>query len=228
MTGIVVVLILVCQKRSRPSRRVDLLLFDDEWDYNHDHEEAVIDDDRHLLVVQLCSSATHDSSRITSKPNRAYARQWGFDFYLTHNCDCPAKLLLDFYQMQRLQGEEELPVYDAVLILSTESIVTNMDYDILTLLPEDKLATITTNGEKLRLINLRHDMFPALVKLWLASCDAPLQDKVEGMSSDYMTIHPSMAGFLEPRLVRFSDHPTTLQTTADSVCYRYYPSCDVL
>lgn len=253
LAGIVLILILLytCivdqQKKSKPLIQADSFLFDEQWDYNHDHDHdhdpsetnTHVENHRHLLVVQLATTATHALSRITSRPNRAYARQWGLDFYLTYDCHCPAQLLLDFYQMQRFQGEEEtlqvlVPVYDAVLILSPESIITNMDFDILTLLPQDMLATITTNGEQLRLINLRHDMFPTLVKLWLeSSChDAPplveMVESVVSTQSEYVTIHPSMAGFLEPKLVRFSDRPTTLQTTADSVCYRYYPRCDVL
>jgi hypothetical protein len=231
LAGILVMLILLrVGVRSKHLIQRDSFSSDEEWDYNHYASETYENDQRHLLMVQQStgSTAALGYSRITSRPNRAYARQWGIDFHLTFDCHCPAQLLLDVYQMQWYEGEEEVPVYDAVLFLTSDSIVTDMDYDILTLLPEDKLATVTSNGEKLRMINLRHDIFPTLVKLWLTSCDAPLQDMVESVTSDYITIHPSEAGFLEPRLVRFSDRPTTLQTTADSVCYRYYPRCDVL
>lgn len=119
--GIGVMLILLrVGVRSVPLIHRDSFASDEQWDYNHYASETYVDGQRHLLMVQLSTTTTTalGVSRITSRPNRAYARQWGIDFHLTYDCYCPAQLLLDVYQMLWYEGEEEVPVYDAVLFFN--------------------------------------------------------------------------------------------------------------
>lgn len=188
---------------------------------------------RNLLIVQLSSTQTHPWSEATSRPNRAYARRWGYDFLL-HNSDDSAlclhqsQVLWEIYQRQ-LQDERSAR-YDSMLFLSPDAIISNMDFDIATLLPHENLATLASN-EKLSMLNVLHKNFSTLAELWLQSCDLTASvESVEGIST---ILDPSAAGFLEPRLVKFlvdesAGAVTTLHTTADAVCYRYYPRCDVV
>ena len=227
LVAIMAILIIIMHKISKPSGDIELLLQPDEiWDHNHYNSKTNRDGQRNMLMVQLSSPLTRSWSHIASRPNRAYARHWGFDYLLSNDSDsdCPAQLLWDIHQRQKQQREEGVAFYDTILFLSPDAIITDMDYDILALLPEDKLVTVTSNNEKLRMINLRHDQFPKLAELWLP-CEL---QHIAAASPDVTTLNPSAAGFVEPRLVKFSNSLTMLHTTADSVCYRYYPRCDVL
>lgn len=252
----------------------------EEWDHNHywNSEETEEEDStdesvrqrsrrtgRNLLVVQLCNSpATHAWARIASKPNRAYARHWGYDYLFTcHDRDddknhcAAAQLIWDLRQQQEQQQSQPASsafYYDAVVMLAPNTIITNMDHDLLSLLPEDKLVAVTTTSNKnnnedeeaLRMINLRHHGFPALANAWIGivssnSCgDVHSSLKNMAMRSSpkdaIRVLIPSDGGFIEPRLIKIVDDDpkhksnvlTILQTTTDSVCYRYYPRCDVL
>jgi hypothetical protein len=251
----------------------------EEWDHNHYCDSEETDEDyptdesgrrrrgtrRNLLVVQLCNSpTTHAWARIASKPNRAYARHWGYDYLFTchdreddkNHCTA-AQLVWDLRQQQEQQQSQATSstlYYDAVVMLAPNTIITNMDYDLLSLLPEDKLVTVTTTSNKnndeddeaLRMINLRHHGFPALANAWIGiassnSC-GDVHSSLRSMAirsstqSNIRVLIPSDEGFVEPRLIKIVDPDpnrnrnvlTILQTTADSVCYRYYPRCDVL
>lgn len=190
---------------------------------------------RNLLIVQLSSTQTHPWSEATSRPNRAYARRWRYDFLL-HNSDDSAlclhqsQVLWEIYQRQLQDQNSASEWYDSMLFLSPDAIISNMDFDIATLLPRENLATLASN-EKLSMLNVRHKNFLTLAELWLQSCDLTASvESVEGIST---ILDPSVAGFLEPRLVKFlvdesAGAVTTLHTTADAVCYRYYPRCDVV
>jgi hypothetical protein len=219
------ILVLIFRGESR-NHRDAIPLAIEPWDRNHFNGGILTE--RNLLIVQFYDQSTISWLYPSSKPNRAYARHWGMDYLHTYDLDCPAQLVLDIYNQQQGGNAEEDSVYDAILILAPNAMITDMDYDILALLPENQVATVTTNGELLRMFNLRHEELPNVLTLW-STCESTLQEAVSTVFSDsILRINPSMAGFVEPRLIRFVDNPTMLQTTSDSVCYRYYPRCDVL
>mmetsp|Transcript_19162 Transcript_19162/g.31787 ORF Transcript_19162/g.31787 Transcript_19162/m.31787 type:complete len:369 (-) Transcript_19162:349-1455(-) len=256
---------------SHSDEQQQIVVPSEDWYHNHyngatPRGQRQPNNNRNLLIVQLSSGRTKSWSDVTSIPNRAYARQWAVDYLLHYsNTDdddtisCPqSQLLWDIYQRRTKENDDkkEEPIYDAVLFLSSDAVITDLDYNLLTLLPEHQLVlTVTTtssnNNDKLvmSLWNLRHQQFKNLARLYrdTPNCDASIWELAEEASmtttattsnnedSVITTLSPSAAGFVEPRLVKFllldSKTPTILaklQTTADSVCYRYYPRCDVL
>jgi hypothetical protein len=86
------------------------------------------------------------------------------------------------------------------------------------------------------IFNLSHPDFERLAQLWLESpkCGRNLYSSTLTLSSDMVTVlNLSASGFVEPRLVKFQAEDndaviTTLATTADSVCYRFYPRCEII
>jgi hypothetical protein len=216
----------------------------EDWYHNHYKYSKKVNGDnaisaRNLLIVQLSNQSTKTWSDVASKPNRAYARQWAVDYMIhyanSENDFCQSQLLWDLYQ----RGNDPASVYDAVLFLSSDAIITDLDFNFLTLLPKRKLLTTTTTPNELSLFNLRHGQFEKMAKLWLddTTCTTSLLQLIrDEMSNDNAVdeIATSRTGFVEPRLVKFLVEPADntaqakLQTTVDSVCYRYYPRCDVL
>jgi hypothetical protein len=195
------------------------------WDRNHFQGDTRTE--RSMLIVQFYDLSTISWLHLSSKPNRAYARHWRMDYLPVPDLDCPAQFVSDVYSQQQQLSEDD-PVYDAILILPANAILTDMDYDVLGLLPTDHAATVTTNGEMLRMFNLRHDELPTILKVW-STCEVSLQEATETIRlNSILRINPSIDGFVEPRRIRFVKNPTLLQTTVDNVCYRYYPRCDVL
>jgi len=219
----------------------------EQWDHNHYNEWNTkltsADGERNLLLIQLSTPTTRSQTEITSRPNRAYARHWSID-YLLHNSDdtCTQRenLLQIIFEKEQTEEEEGKDpkktrfVYDTVLFLPAGAVITDMEYDLLSLLPKDNLLTLTKD-EKLSMFNLRHSNFPILLQRWLDSstCDNSLNTLAKSTGTNSITIlNVSNAGFVVPKLVKLSNDPdgstVALQTTVDAVCYRYYPWCDVL
>jgi hypothetical protein len=201
-------------------------------------------------------------------------------------------------------------VYDAVASLPADAVVIDMDYDLLRLLPEDRVAAVAVStsqgrestdsgepgdpGQGVILFNLRHPRAAAVANKWreLASerrglrCGGPMaaeaspeageaaerashrcgrvQDGLlliqavkearledESLQSLLVQLATTRLGFVTapgdenlrvirrvaaPRGSRSGPSPPgpdaaavlALQTAADSVCYRYYPKCEVL
>jgi hypothetical protein len=120
----------------------------------------------HFLIAQ---EALASLTEISSKPNRAYARQHGMD-YLRYAWGGPSSLYTQCFDKVVLiniitdkQSDEDeafqrgifpplfsLPAqieYDAVVLLPPDSIVMNLDYSIFDVLPSDKLVAIAGWGK---------------------------------------------------------------------------------
>ena len=238
---------------------------------------------------------------ICSRPNRAYARRWGRDYVryakprrnLARSCFDKVELLraiLDFQQQQEQQSissnsnttthsnhswrdpiQPSRTSYDAVALFPLDAIISDLDNDLLNLLPEDKLLAIagwdgtsTTKCSDVVFFNLRHNYASAVIEAWDALVEPP---ESCGAANDFALLLQAVESVLEENqhlssmVVSFDqndqkgtlagnaikviparvpgnkavmlannqvDSRTILQTTADSVCYRYYPGCDVL
>lgn len=226
------------------------------WDHNHYEDYKQLN----LLITQIAPIPFYGD--ITSRPNRAYAKRWGWDFlfHTGHDDDgeeCTAVRILNHVvtQQERHSGEtrQQRAPYDAVLVLSQDAVIMDMDYELLALLPNDKLVAI---GEKpdIFLWNLQHSLSPTVARLWLdghADCSTQsLTDAIELVmeqdddtdEADLNLIVQPLAlseseGLVQPRFIKFlppleekniPETVATLQSVADSVCYRYYPRCEVL
>jgi hypothetical protein len=141
--------------------------------------------ERNLLIAQVAgipSSHNGDSSdqnstttigwllaqddvllHLVSRPNRAYARQWGRNYVRfrpygkNHTISSGAvandellvvTFLKDLMEHQKAKHalkhpHHEFKPYDAVAVLPPGAIVTDLDYDLLSLLPDDKLLAMT-------------------------------------------------------------------------------------
>jgi hypothetical protein len=129
----------------------------------------------------------------------------------------------------------------------------NLDYEFLALLPENKIVAMANAKPDLFLWNLKHKESQEVARMWLDLADDSNCDTQSLWSAIEMTVadsgylashyvqqlHLSISGVVEPKLIKFlpSDDAdgmsfpetvATLQTVADSVCYRYYPRCEVL
>jgi hypothetical protein len=272
---------------------------------------------------------------IVSRPNRAYARQWGRNYVRFRpqngNNDTMSsvavptdELLLvtffkDLLEQQKAKHavkhpHHEFKPYDAVAVLPPGAIITDLDYDLLSLLPDDKLAALTGWNSDMSsdvsavplsdfgiasqviLLNLRHPMTESVVHHWwqalsnesssspfhapenetwfhivasttlseeeVESIVVPLTVAEQGLvleaapqptADDNETMHEIKAGIAScikmcasstKSLSSSSSLLTSaasgrsnnageaaralLQYTADAVCYRYYPKCDIL
>jgi hypothetical protein len=221
------------------------------WNHNHYASKDSSFRERNLLVAQVGQSRPF--AEVASRPNRAYARRWGWD-YLLHTGEEDAcstvQVLNHILTHQEEKGQARAP-YDAVLFLSPDAIITDQDYQFLALLPTEKLVAANIANSKVFVWNLNHVHSLDLARQWLesgegsfASCDmeslwAAIETTVAGEIAN--TIQPlqlsETAGLVEPRLIKFipqdaeQSFPETmglLEGIADSVCYRYYPRCEVL
>jgi hypothetical protein len=121
---------------------------------------------RNLLLAQVAGNPTLESlTRITSRPNRAYARQWVRDYVryagsskrLDRVCfDKVALLRMILHQQQghtstnnrtESNAGSTPPIrrvpYDAIVLLPPDAIIADLDYDLLNLFPSNKLLAIT-------------------------------------------------------------------------------------
>jgi hypothetical protein len=172
--------------------------------------------------------------------------------------------------------------YDVVALLPADAVIRDLDYDLLDLLPDDKLVALAgwkkedpwaVSGSRINVafFNLRHRHADRVVQAWsdavlqskrVVTCGAgreisilleAIQSVLESDEELSSMIHPldqteqgfvgdisnefAIKGLAPPPIgssravVSMSSLPDTavsLQTTADSVCYRYYPKCEVL
>jgi len=278
---------------------------------------------RNLLVVQVASSRSlNDLVGISSRPNRAYARQWGRDYAVFSRKATNAKIakacfdktvvldtILSKQQQQRKEQEEEnglglaernieyshrrILQYDVIAILPPDAIITDLDYDLLDLFPQDvdrdadlrplvaipgwknttTLDNIIQSGTDVVFFNLRHPYAIELSRVWFEmtqpskiTCGAGndlqllmsaiqmvasensgttcLSSLVVGLNETDLGFVGSLAesshvikGVAPPdvptsravsMLSKLSESKMALQATSDSVCYRYYPKCEVL
>jgi hypothetical protein len=203
------------------------------WDRHHyaPPNDSKTHDDKTLLLAQLATVPLWATK--TCRPNQAYARQWGAD-YVQIAGDSAAqalRILHDKQQKEALEpnhSEQGRTFYSFVLLLSPDAVVTNMDIDLRTLMLPGNLVAMTTDSS-IMLWNLDHEDFDSALRQW--------QAVLPKISLDLVQVLPvSHAGFIEPKLIKLqvvdksnlADVASTLQATADAVCYRYYPRCEVL
>jgi hypothetical protein len=229
-----------------------------QWDHNHYvSSRDALPKERNLLIAQIAPFGTF--TEITSRPNRAYASRWRWDFFLHTqgggDASCGAVTILNHIlaQQERATHETQRAPYDTILFLSEDAVIMDLDYEFLALLPEDKIVAMANDKPDLFLWNLKHTQSQEVARMWLdladdSNCDTQsLWSAIEmtmadsGYPASYY-VQPfqlSDAGVVEPRLIKFlpsdeadgKSYPetmATLQTVVDSVCYRYYPRCEVL
>jgi len=105
---------------------------------------------RSLLVVQVSGfGAEVEILDVTSKVNRAYAKRWTFDFLKFTGIALGSqpwqstfnKAFLLRYLVEKKIKNSDFQVYDNVLMLDADSMIVNLDYNVLDLIPADKLLS---------------------------------------------------------------------------------------
>lgn len=217
-------------------------------------------ENRNLLLVQI-ASRQDGVADITTRPNRAYARHWGYDFLLyrpgsssaalmsSSHCSSVSEILRDVVATTHSSRDGRPSKYDMVLFLRDDSVVLDLEFDLRTLLPMDKLAALPGNADTgISIWNTRHDHFEpvsqALVDTpssLLCTDDAVIQETIAAQSnSDQVVVLSSSTsgnGFVDARhLLHLPNYNTMdsqaaamkLQAVTNSVCYRYFPKCEIL
>jgi hypothetical protein len=238
---------------------------------------------RNLLLTQVAGGGMlNQLAAISSLPNRAYARAWGRDYALysgstdpiTKGCFDNVDVLNNIVEKQT-QGRPGLqPPYDAIAIFPPDAIVTNLDYDLLDIMPEDKLVAMAGRRKSLQpespsevlFFNLHHEHVATVSKLWFdmiqdksVTCSAgndtalllsaieSVLDANQSIDSLIFSLDETDTGFIgkgtfaikgtvpmamaskKVALLSNSEETTwTVQSTVDSVCFRYFPKCDVI
>lgn len=305
---------------------------------SHDMELASTPVGRNLLIAQVVGGSYRSSTQsallgadssprqllaqfadITSRPNRAYARQWGRNYVRFRSRPNEglglASFLKDTLERQQdvhQQLERSFLPYDAVALIPPGAILMDLDYDLLELIPADKLLSITgwegyspnDDGAEVRneviFFNLRHRLADQVIRRWWDELESAHQqlnaandvgngdatslliriiesvvDEGENLFSVLFQLEEADGGFVleapysdtgnatshhtmasvpycikrfskataetSSLLASSSPLPTsvlllsdpevtraTLQTTADAVCYRYYPKCEIM
>jgi len=153
-----------------------------------------------VVRAELCQFA-----EMSSRPNRAYARQWGRNYvrytapdddnntnnnHRNQNCDgyhhvVVLNAILD-RQAPRCDDadtDSNTLSYDALVLLPPDAIITDLDYDLLSMIPKDKLvATVdsqqTTGG--IVFWNLDHELAHTVARaLWNKLVDPEREEEEE-------------------------------------------------
>jgi hypothetical protein len=136
---------------------------------------------------------------ISSRPNRAYARQWGLDFarydtalstYNPRACFEKVAVLNAILDKQSNTSGDLISMwshyprvqYEFIMLLPPDSILTELDTDIIRkVLPQSKLAAIAgwnrhhelLSNSDVIVFNLRHKHAKAVARLWLELVSPP-------------------------------------------------------
>jgi len=137
------------------SQSISVSIPNDHWDLNHHNSwDSELDrtGGRNMLIIQLSSSRTQQWSEVTSRTNRAYAKHWAIDYFLKYRDDITSSqrqdLLRTIYDGQKIdtnvsKSSKYSFSYDSVMFLSPDGIISDMEFNLLSLLPEKKLITLT-------------------------------------------------------------------------------------
>jgi hypothetical protein len=265
-----------------------------EWRWDHNvyitRNDVQLPHTRISVLAQVVSSQPlRELTEISSRPNRAYARQWGMDYaqfdsgrptYNLKACFDKVFILNTILDNQNREPTDPLPLwphaaqvrYDSIILLPPDSIITELDKNLFDLLlPKDKLVAIAgwdtkelNSNSGILLFNLKHKYADTVAKLWWESVlpaqvtcganndlgmlitaiaetmepDEDLDDLIEPLaatSSGYVgddlikCMTPSVPGSRTAILMNnFPEARASVQATADAVCYRFYPKCEVL
>ena len=168
-----------------------------EWRWDHNvyiprNEDVQPPHTRLCLLAQVVSSQPlRELAEISSRPNRAYARQWGMDYaqfdtgrpiYNSKACFDKVFVLNTILDDQNREPIDPLPLwpqaarvrYDSMMLLPSDSIVAELDTDVFDLmLPKDKLVAIAgwdtkdlNSNSGILLFNLQHKYADTVAKLW--------------------------------------------------------------
>lgn len=243
-----------------------------------------------LIAQVVPGAALRDLEDISSRPNRAYARQWGLDFarydsgrssYSPRSCFEKVAVLNAVLDKQSNETSDIISLwshnprvqYDSILLLPPDSIVMELDTDIIAdMLPHGKLVAIAgwnhhhklASNSDIVVFNLNHRHAEAVARLWLemvspsqVTCGAnndlgmlvtavaTVMEESEDLDDLIEPLSESSDGFIGNRIIKgipssvpgpraallfssLQESATVLQQTADSVCYRFYPKCEVL
>lgn len=265
------------------------------WDHNiyvhatNDDEAERIDisTKRTLLLVQQATSMNVAKIvDVTSRINRAYAKQWGIDYVRLDGSMSAAGVLRNLLRMKA--SSKSLPSssrysndmkrdYDVVVMLDADAMVVDMDYNILDLFAPGFLigtiggkrdgdgSTVELNdGAGIMFWNLNHEEIGPLSKLWRDELHTSFERGLivdessvlaNVLSNTYSTrelktlaqpLSPSQVSYFSGNKVRFMRKPSeavqktswldtdwqdvaiVLEQTADAVCFKFFPKCDVL
>ncbi len=171
-----------------------------EWHWDHNiyitkdsTEVAIRRDVAVSLIAQIVPGrALGHLEDISSRPNRAYARQWGLDFarydtghssYNPRACFEKVVVLNAILDRQSnytgdlisLWSHNPRVEYEFILLLPPDSILTELDTDVIkTILPNDKLVAIggwnrhhkLVSNSDVIVFNLKHRYATAVARLW--------------------------------------------------------------
>jgi hypothetical protein len=145
------------------------------------------------LIAQVAADKSMKRlSDVSSRPNRAYARQWKMDFvnysagrrtYSTKSCFDMAYVLHTVADKQREDPKEPRTIwpsprvhYDSILLLPSDAIVMELDQNILEqILPHEKLVAVSgwVNSDQILdasfgvvMFNMGHKYATTVAKLW--------------------------------------------------------------
>jgi hypothetical protein len=243
------------------------------------------------LIAQVVSSRQLQSlAEVSSRPTRAYARALRHDYVRydsgrghINQRSCFDKIHVlneimdsqtsETYGSPSLWSHSALVQYDSIILLSPDSIVTELDTNIIdAMLPADKLAAIAGWNESMPIrsnsaivvFNMKHKYASAVAKLWwemvlpvevtcganndlglLLSAIAAVMGENDNLSELVQPLNESDNGFTGAHLIKsivppvpgcraayleksLQESRSILQETVDSVCYRFYPKCEVL
>lgn len=167
---------------------------------------------------------------------------------------CGTVQVLNHIARQERETDGSRAPYDAVLMLSPDSVIMDLDYQFLALLPNDMLVAASSSKSDLFVWNLKYRNSLEVARLWLDlndsngdECDMEslwtaiemtMGDETFDLTNYVQPLQLTDTGLVEPRLIKFlpdeSEQKATpetmelLERVADSVCYRYYPRCEVL
>jgi hypothetical protein len=204
-----------------------------------------------LLVVQLATKYNKPWIQQTCRPNQAYAKQWDADFLQIigrRHYPKAAHVMQAIHDKQQREALEpnhsdaSRTVYSYILILPPDAIITNIDVDIRTLMQPNAIVAMTEEGTGVMMWNMDHEAFATTLTMWVELISIKQDDdnysNIPTEVPDVLQVLPvSDVGFVEPKMIKLqmdkNRSPANvvtqiLQTTADSVCYRYYPRCEVL
>lgn len=200
------------------------------WDYNAYHNPSSDKDIRFLFLLAQQDDDDRGVTDITSLPNRAYARQRGLDYVRFREED-----LLVLLQSS----------YDTIAFFPSNAIMIHLDHSLHEVLPTiDQVMTIG-NATGFFVLNMQHADTWRVIAQWqklpsdndrdaLSSLRSFLVSQVPHTMISYLPEQPD--GFVGtnrllqclPRREPLEEYQTALSITVASVCYRYYPKCEVL
>lgn len=174
-------------------------IFAPEWHWDHNvyiprsGDAPISRSNEIVLIAQVVTSRElRGLVDISSRPNRAYAREWGMDYarydsgrsvFNSKTCFEKAFVLNTLMERQSKDSNDSpsswfntpRAQYDSLILLAPDSIITELDTNLAeTMLPKEKLVAIAGWGEGKRLssksnvilFNLQHKHAEAVAKLW--------------------------------------------------------------